>query len=271
VTRNITLLALALILTASGAGAGDWNATTKGDWLQSSDWRSWTWTQEIGGDPERHREFGPEQDQGGGESLLSGRRLKAGGLSLLVPGAGQLYNGQRTKGLIMLGVEAVIWGTYLGFHNHANTLSDDYEAWAEIYAGVETGRSDDLYQAIGRYNDSDAWYESQLREARAFGESTPEPPGEDEEWQWRSEQFRRDYQLLRADANEAYDRRDMMILFAIVNRAISVFDAVRSGRAQEPAQAGSALGGEVLGGRVALDVSAPLAEPAARVSAAWSF
>jgi TM2 domain-containing membrane protein YozV len=280
----VFLLAVAMTLMAGGAVAeGALDA-----WFESSDWREWGWSvgggwndgdgrfgefgrvQEFGNDRRDAPELGPVEDDDG-QSLLSGRRLKAGGLSLLVPGAGQLYNGERTKGLIMIGIEAAVWGTYLGFHQHANTLADDYEAWAAIYAGVEEGRSDDLYQAIGRYDDSDAWYDSRLREARAFGESMPDPPGADEQWQWRSEQFRRDYQLLRADANEAYERRDMMVLFAIVNRAISVFDAVRSGGTPQDGRSAGTLDTDVLGSRLALEVSAPLAEPSATVSAAWSF
>ena len=239
-------------------------------WLASTDWQRWDLVQdEFGGDRDRDR--APEVGgDGGGATLLSGSRLKAGGLSLLVPGLGQLYNGQRTKGLVMLGLEAAIWGTYAGFHGHAGNLTDDYEAWAEVYAGVEPGQSGDFYQALGRYDDSDAWYESRLREARAFGDPAPAPLTEDQEWQWRSEQFRRDYQSLRADANEAFDRRDNMVLFAVVNRALAVFDAVRNGGARD-ADGDSRVGARVLGTDLSVAVSAPLARPSASVSAGWSF
>jgi len=276
----MTMLVLAammfLITLPGGADAGE-------RWLDSSDWRSWslvqgqgqgTYAQEFGPTRERERstEVGEQPDQDGdGSSILSGDRLKSGGLSLLVPGLGQLRNGQRDKGLIMLGVEAVIWGTYLGFHNHANTLSDDYEAWAEIYAGVPAGQTDDFYQSLGRFDNSDDYFDSLRREARAFLEPDPDPLSPDEEWQWRSEQARRDYQGLRADANSAYDRRDMMVLFAIVNRALSLFDAVRNGDQASSSLTGSEVGGELLGTRVALDISAPMAEPSARLSAGWSF
>ena len=109
----------------------------------------------------------------------------------------------------------------------------------------------------------------QLREARAFGEEAPPPPGSSEEWQWRSEGYRSDYQNLRADANEAYDRRDMMILFAILNRAISIFDAVRNG-GQDPSGT-PAMGARVMGMDLALEMSRPLPRPEARAVASWSF
>lgn len=236
-------------------------------WLESSDWHGWDLVDEFGQRSSRTREVG--QTAAGGTSLLSGTRLKSAGLSLLVPGLGQMRNGQRGKGLIMLGVEAVIWGTYAGFHRQAGALSDDYEAWAEVYAGVPSGRTDSFYQSLGRYDSSDDWHDSRLREARAFGDPAPEAPGPDEQWQWRSEQARRDYQLLRADADLTYSRRDRMVLFAVINRAISVLDAVRNGD-RDP-DAPPSLGARVLGADLALEVSAPLAEPAAQLSAGWSF
>lgn len=254
---SVAILALAW---PTGARASD-------RWLESADWQQWDLMNEFGERQSRPREVGAAGDDG--SSLLSGSRLKSAGLSLLVPGLGQLRNGQRDKGLIMLGVEAVIWGTYIGFHQHAGTLSDDYEAWAEVYAGVPSGRTDDFYQALGRHDSSDDWFDSRLREARAFGDPAPDPLSPDEQWQWRSEQARRDYQLLRADANIAYDRRDRMVLFAIINRAISIFDAVRNGDRDPGDQA--ALGARVLGTDLALEVSAPLAEPAAQLTAGWSF
>jgi hypothetical protein len=117
--------------------------------------------------------------------------------------------------------------------------------------------------------DGDTWYESQLREARAFGEPAPPQPADSDLWQWRSEGYREDYQQLRANANSAYDNRDLMILFAILNRAVSVFDAVKNGGA--PADDGSALGTSVLGADVAVEVSPSWKRPAARAVASWSF
>ncbi len=256
-----------LLVVASLATAEVVAPASKGDFLDREDWRGWIGAQEIGGNDEFTVASAAAEDRAGPSSTR--RRLAAGGLSLLVPGAGQFYNGERSKALIMVGIEAAVWGAYLGFDRHADNLSDDYRSWAGIYAGTGGEHADSYWQSVGRYLDSDAWYESQLREARAFGEPAPPPPGEDQQWQWRSEDFRRDYQILRADANEAYDRRDLMILFAILNRAVSVFDAVRNGDGREPGE--PALGARVLGADLALEVSAPLPDPQARASCTWSF
>ena len=257
----MVILAVMLLGVALPASAQD-----AGQWLDGADWRGWLGAQEIGG----HKDTATAPQFGNGGESDTGRRLKAGGLSLLVPGAGQLFNGQRSKGLIMIGVEAVIWGSYFGFDKHAGNLEDDYRNWSGVYAGTSGDHGDTYWQAVGRYADSDAWYESQLREARAFGEDEPAPLGDDEEWQWRNDAYRSDYRELRADANEAADRRDMMILFAILNRAVSIFDAVRHG-GEPDGEGAPAIGAEVFGMDLALEVSMPLPRPEARAVARWSF
>ena len=270
----ILILATTALASSLPAMAGD-----AGQWLASSDWHRWLETepataslaglepqmQELGG---RDDEFGsapmPEEKESGD----TGEKLKAGGLSLLVPGLGQFYNGDTTKGLVMLGVEVVIWGAYIGFDNHADNLQRDARNWAGIYASTRGEHAESFWQAVGRYDYSDAWFDSQRREARAFGEPAPAPLADDEYWQWRNEDFRSSYQQLRADANSAYDRRDLMILFAILNRAVSILDAVRHGGApsEDPT-----MGARILGADVAFEISRPLPRPEARAVASWSF
>jgi hypothetical protein len=262
-TRRGAIVVLVVVLAGGLAGS----AIAGDDWLQPDDWRHWLRGQEIGG---RSREFGtiPPADADGPSD--TGRRVKAGVLSLVLPGAGQFYNDQRGKGLVMLGVEAAIWGAYLGFHQHAGNLSTDYRNWAGIYADAHGDHPDSFWQAVGRFTDSDAWYESSLRQARAFGEPPPPPPPPDQQWQWRNNDFRVQYQDLRADANRAYDRRDQMILFALLNRAISVFDAVRNGGQPLDTAAGT-TGATVLGIDLALQIDPDWTRPAARAVAGWSF
>jgi len=279
VTLTVILLLSALPIVAQTQGdelaGARWFAgtqTTSGlDWSNDSNLSGdsgvsrWFGAQEIGGSKtikiEGEEEDGPSD---------TGRRLKAGGLSLLIPGMGQFYNGQKSKGLVMLGIEVVIWGAYIGFDNHAKSLEEDYQNWAGIYAGTTGSHNDSFWQSVGRYDDSDAWYDSQLREARAFQETEPAPPSDSEEWMWRNTGYRSSYQKLRADANTAYDNRDMMLLFAILNRAVSVFDAVKNGG--EPAEDDApVMGARVLGGTLALEVSPSLRRPSAAAVASWRF
>jgi len=198
-----------------------------------------------------------------------GLKFKAGALSLLVPGTGQLLvNGDTTKGWVMIGVEAATWGAYFLLDDHADAWADDYREYASIHAGTGGEHPDWYWQAVGRYLDSDAYYESQLRDARAFGEPAPDPLPAGDAWQWTSSAYQEQYQELRANATEAYDNRDVVILFAVLHRAFSVYDAVRNAGAvpEEPT-----LGVHVLGLDLAVDISPSLKRPEARCGLGRSF
>jgi hypothetical protein len=207
-------------------------------------------------------DLGAAGGQGGVSGL--GRRAKAGFFSLLVPGAGQWYNGERTKALVFAGVEAAVWASYLTFDVMGDNRSDTYQEYASIYAGTNGDHPDGYWQSVGRYLDSDAYNEAQRREARATGDEPRNLVGSADGWQWRNEDRLQAYQDLRADATRAYDRRDFMILFAIVNRAVAVFDAVRN-------SVDDRLSTRVLGFDLALEVSPSLHHPRAEWTIKRSF
>ncbi len=160
-----------------------------------------------------------------------GRKFTAGLLSLALPGAGQLYNGDRDRALAFAGAEAAVWTAYYVFHSQATGYSEDYRDYAQIFAGVQqSDHTENYWRAVGRYMESEDFNTALMMEARAEGRDPATAPGlldPAEGWFWRSGGHRENYQNLRADANRAYDRRDFMILFAIVNRAVSAYDAVR--------------------------------------------
>ena len=183
-------------------------------------------TQEIGGHDD---EFGvvaePEQEDEGGSSNF-GRKVAAGALSAVLPGAGQFYNDQHKKAYIMFGVEVVIWGAYFVFDDQGDNRMAAARDYAGAYAATSGDHDDDYWQAVGGYMDSDAYNEDLLREARALQEEPSGLVGAADAWQWVNEDRFHAYQKIRADGNNAYDRRDFMILFAVINRAVSVVDAV---------------------------------------------
>ncbi len=207
---------------------------------------------------------GVKQDDSYGRSSNTGRKVKSGFLSLLLPGAGQYYNGQKTKAYVFAGVEAAIWVSFLTFDTQGDNRTDTYREYANIYASVEGSHVDQYWQAVGRFMDSDAYNESIRREARALGEEPSGLVSPEDDWQWPNEGHLKSYQVLRADANQAYDRRDFMILFAIVNRAVSVYDAVRN-------SVDDRLNYNVLGFHVKFDVEPFLHHPRAEFVATRNF
>ena len=179
--------------------------------------------QEIGGNAVGGIVLEPDS----GPTNVAGR-IKAGALSLLLPGLGQLANGDRQKALLFGGVEAGVWTSYLVLHTIARHAEDEYREYAGLFAGVAGDHPELYWRSVGRYMSSDDY--NLDREMIARAEQT-DPSGlidGQDAWFWRNETYRDNYKILRADANRAYDRRDFTILFAILNRAVSVYDAVRN-------------------------------------------
>lgn len=195
-----------------------------------------------------------------------GRKLKAGALSALLPGAGQFYNGKRERAYLMAGVEAGIWTAYIVFHRQGDSRMETSRQWSGLYAGTDGDHAEGYWQSVAQFMDSDAYNDSRYREARALQEPVSGLVGPDAAWQWVNEDRRRGYASLRADGNSAYDRRDFMILFAVLNRAVSVFDAVvGAGRIADAAQA------RVFGLDVELQLNPALADPSARCVVSRGF
>ncbi len=208
---------------------------------------------EIGG----HADV-PEEKQQEGPSNL-GTKVKAGVLSAILPGAGQYYNGDRKKAYIMGGVEVAIWTAYFVFDRQGDNRLDTSIEYAGIYAGTSGSHANSYWQSVGRYMDSDAFNEARLREARALQEEPSGLVSGSDTWQWVNDDRRSGFTKLRADANSAYDRRDFMLLFAVVNRAVSVVDAVLG-----VGGADGALETEVMGMNLELEMQPSWRDPGAQ-------
>ena len=225
---------------------------------------------QIGGDG-LDDEFGggsamqEEQDKDQGPSH-TGDKVKAGLFSAIIPGTGQIYNGQNSKGYIFLGIEAAIWTAYFVFDSQGDSEMESAEEWAGIYAGTSGDHENSYWQNVGHHMDSDEYNESRLREARALEESPSGLVGSTDAWQWVNEDRKDSYSRIRADGNSAYDRRDFMILFAVVNRAVSVVDAVLNAGKDD-----GVLETEVLGMNMELEMLPSFKDPGARWVVSRSF
>ena len=271
------LLALAAMFLAVGVGpssARAQNPNSSDDSFLRSEYlvlgaRTGLAFDQIGGDG-LSDEFGgaaveEEQDKVEGPSN-TGDKVKAGLLSAVLPGAGQFYNGQKSKAYIMVGIEGAIWISYFVFDAQGDARMESAEEWAGIYAGTSGDHQNSYWQNVGHYMDSDDFNESRLREARALQEAPSGLISGDDAWLWVNEDRKDGYSKLRADGNSAYDRRDFMILFAVVNRAVSVVDAVLNA-----GQKDGLLETEVLGMNVGLEMLPSFTDPGARWVVSRSF
>ncbi len=199
------------------------------------------------------------------DNSLPGRKsvLKAGILSLLVPGLGQVYNGSHIgKVALFAGAEV---GALLGAKKFdddgkktvakfeavalANWNEDDYwDYLLQVYN--DTTDADDnrgathghhlpqthtqqYFEMIGKYDQfSYGW-------ARAEGHGADSGQIADTAFVWSpsdsynqgnrfNSPMRIAYNALRADANTSFDSRDRMVIFVILNHVVSSVDAVIS-------------------------------------------
>jgi len=184
-----------------------------------------------------------------------GEKFKAGLMSLILPGAGQYYNGHNTKAGVFLVAEFGVWCAYSVFNHQGSIRSDTYVQYAGIYAGTSGDYSDSYWQSVGRYLSSDEYNEGVLREERAYSEAEHELITGTDAWQWRSEEFQDNFRRLRVASNSAYSHRDFMLMFAVINRALSVIDAVTNAGKDDY------LSMNVLGMNMAVEVSPSLVKP----------
>jgi hypothetical protein len=84
---------------------------------------------------------------------VPGSRTGALARSILVPGYGQLYNGQRLKGAVLFGAEIALLSTALAFHLAGDSALSVYNREARSHVGGDlTGRIQQLHDsAQARY------------------------------------------------------------------------------------------------------------------------
>jgi hypothetical protein len=158
----------------------------------------------------------------------------AGLMSAVVPGSGQLVQGQR-RGLVYLGVEAVIWFSYFALHDAGNQSQTDYQEFAddhwsfERYAGpdgnspatcTDGGPTDEFQKEKAdlvdlRENDHDGYYEEiGINRVYACG--------------WDQAASRSDFLGMRGHANDLFGAANTVASVAILNHLVSAIDAARS-------------------------------------------
>jgi hypothetical protein len=155
----------------------------------------------------------------------------AAALSLAIPGAGEYYLGNKRKAKAFFAVEAAAWTGFVAFKIYSHWKKDDLINYAHEHAGADlTGRDDEYLDLVGFYTST--------REYNTLGRvSDPDRPYLDESpinyWQWQSEDDRSVYRGLKNRSREANRRSQFLIGLAVINRIVSVIDAVRDARRQE--------------------------------------
>jgi hypothetical protein len=186
----------------------------------------------------------PEAAQANGASGIG--RTKMVLLSALVPGLGQLENGDKTWGAVFLMGEVASWSSLIAFETQGSQREDRMVEYAERFAGVEDagGQSDSYYSSLATYDRSglpggpDSYNEIEVRdEARSLY-----PDDLDQQaayitqheitgplaWDWESDDRRFEFADLRIASETSYHRANYAIAGLVAGRVLSVLHAVWS-------------------------------------------
>ncbi len=197
-----------------------------------------------------------EPDQGS----LPGEKsaAKAFVLSLIVPGAGQFYEGARIRPFVYLGVEAAAWGLHGKYHSNGNDRTAEFEAfnrahWSrddyktyllwtyhdsvdtEIDIGqyeefthhLPTTNTQQFYEMTGKYDQfAWGWDDAELNDKTldSFSVSNPPPRFIDASGVPKSE-HRDAYETMRDVANREFNKATKMLMLALANHVVSAFEA----------------------------------------------
>jgi len=182
--------------------------------------------------------LGEGEEDGSGETPKS--KSKACLYSLLLPGWGHYYAGDKKGAAAFGAVEAATWTSFVVFEVQGYLREEGYEDFAGVFAGISSsGHSDDYYAIIAEY---DSWveYEEAVKsegrfaiypdaDAAALEKYFVENRVSDyEAWEWESADIRRDFRSNRSSSKTSYRRALYAVAVAGANRVASAFFALKA-------------------------------------------
>ena len=146
-------------------------------------------------------------------------------LSLILPGAGELYAGNFESGKYTFLAEAALWVTYASFYTHGNWVRRDAELFAAQRAGASFGSKADKFDVdIGNYLSLDDYNQAKLRN-RELSLMYTDPSYS---WKWDSDADRIAFKNARIRSDQIYQNAKFVVAAAVVNRIYSAFSAGRA-------------------------------------------
>ena len=145
-------------------------------------------------------------------------------LSLVLPGLGERYVGNKGKAQFFFATEISLWLSYTGFVTYREWQKDDYKTYAATHAGVDLdGKSESYFVDIGNYNNIYQYNETKLRDR-----NLPEYYYDVDEyyWSWDSPTDQHNFKQMRLSADRADNRATFVIGAIFANHLISAIDAV---------------------------------------------
>jgi len=156
------------------------------------------------------------------------RNKKSTGLAMLysfiLPGMGELYGGNYSSGKYFTIADGALWITLSGMSVYGSNQRNNYIAFAKSFAGISTeGKTDKFYADIGGYNSVDDFNNQQLLDRNFEGTYNTETYY----WKWQSTEKRKEYKNTWTSSESAFNSIKFVAGALILNRVISVINAIR--------------------------------------------
>lgn len=154
-------------------------------------------------------------------------RLKAKGkaflYSLLLPGAGEYYVGNKTMAKAFFFTEIILWASAISFDSYSNWKRDDMYVYAATHAGAHAeDKPAQYFVDIGNYDNIYEYNDAKQRQ-REFYKVYSE---EEYYWSWDSPANRDKFENMRISSDRAHNRAIFAIGGIIANHLVSAIDAV---------------------------------------------
>ena len=162
-------------------------------------------------------------------------------LSAVLPGAGQLYNGDN-RGYLYLGIEAAAWFARISYLDAGNKKESEFERYADVHwardlyrtrkdiLGANYQAEDDTLLSEFLHRDRQQYYEEigKYDKFRAGWDDWPTTydPASDR----ALSPNRAHYRKMRQQSNNLLDHARLALAAAMVNRVVSGVDAFRTAR-----------------------------------------
>ena len=157
-------------------------------------------------------------------------------LTLILPGAGEIYSGRIKRGLFFMGLEVLGWTAYAHYDSKGDDVDaefrrfadarwdvNEYRNWLEDYMASHGGnepahfthtlpdtKTQQYYEMIGKYDQFVNWWDDYNPNTGPYGQS----------------QNRLDYEERRHQSNINYDRAMIAGMVIFVNRFVSLLDTI---------------------------------------------
>jgi hypothetical protein len=147
-------------------------------------------------------------------------------MSLLLPGLGERYVGDRLKSELFMGTELALWLGVIGLEVYQDWKTDDYITFAASHANVQTeGKDHTFYVNVGNFDSIDDYNAAALRE-RQLKEFYRDR--DRYYWKWDTPGHREQMKNIRIAADRADNAVNFVIGAIVANHIVSAIDAMWS-------------------------------------------